>query len=122
VRALAFGEESRFLRHLGHYVSIFTIPNQLDLDRWELLYAAPGSTTNVYSTAQDRGAKALFMFASPPLRYHHHDTHRQKQLLTEAFAAASAPCGGSSSRTSGSRRATSPGWSRTRRRRSASRP
>ena len=86
VRALAFGEESRFLRHLGHYVSIFTIPNQLGLDRWELLYAAPGRTTNVYSTAQDRGAKALFMFASPPLRYHHHDTHRQKQLLTEAFA------------------------------------
>jgi 2-polyprenyl-6-methoxyphenol hydroxylase-like FAD-dependent oxidoreductase len=86
VRALAFGEESRFLRHLGHYVSIFTIPNQLGLDRWELLYAAPGRTTNVYSTAQDRGAKALFMFASPPLRYHHHDTDRQKQLLTEAFA------------------------------------
>jgi 2-polyprenyl-6-methoxyphenol hydroxylase-like FAD-dependent oxidoreductase len=86
VRALAFGEESRFLRHLGHYVSIFTVPNHLHLDREEVLYAAPGRTTNVYSTRQDRRAKALFMFASPPLRYDHRDTDRQKQLLTEAFA------------------------------------
>jgi 2-polyprenyl-6-methoxyphenol hydroxylase-like FAD-dependent oxidoreductase len=33
VRALTFGPESRFIRHLGYYVSIFTTANHLHLDR-----------------------------------------------------------------------------------------
>src|SRR5580698_7927152 len=33
VRSLAFGEEADFVRYLGYYVSIFTIPNYLDLER-----------------------------------------------------------------------------------------
>jgi 2-polyprenyl-6-methoxyphenol hydroxylase-like FAD-dependent oxidoreductase len=44
VRALAFGDESRFVRDLGAYVSIFTAPNHLDLDGWELMYSTPGKT------------------------------------------------------------------------------
>jgi hypothetical protein len=33
VRSLVFGDETKFLRYLGYYVSIFTIPNYLGLDR-----------------------------------------------------------------------------------------
>jgi 2-polyprenyl-6-methoxyphenol hydroxylase-like FAD-dependent oxidoreductase len=88
VRALAFGDESAFLRHLGHYIAIFTIPNHLDLDRQELLYAVPGKTTNVYSTRQDTDAKVLFLFASPPLEYDLRDTQQQKKILAETFAGA----------------------------------
>jgi 2-polyprenyl-6-methoxyphenol hydroxylase-like FAD-dependent oxidoreductase len=33
VRSLVFGDDALFIRYLGYYVSIFTIPNYLNLDR-----------------------------------------------------------------------------------------
>ncbi|MFF1410145.1 hypothetical protein ACFVX6_10185 [Streptomyces sp. NPDC058289] len=36
-----FGPEERFIRDLGYYVSIYSVPNHLDLDRWELTYVSP---------------------------------------------------------------------------------
>jgi 2-polyprenyl-6-methoxyphenol hydroxylase-like FAD-dependent oxidoreductase len=85
VRSLAFGDESRFIRDLGCYVSIFTAPNRLDLDRWELLYAVDNRTTNVYSTRQDANLKAAFWFASEPLAYDRRDRAEQQRILTDAF-------------------------------------
>ena len=85
-RALAFGPEARFVRHLGHYISIFDVPNHLDLDRWELTYVGPGRTALVYSTAADAGAKAMFLFSSPPLDYDHRDREQQQRLLASAYA------------------------------------
>ena len=85
VRALEFGHESEFIRHLGHYIAIFTTSNHLDLDRWELLYAAPGRTTNVYSTRRDTSAKALFLFSATTLSYDYRDTEQQKKILAERF-------------------------------------
>lgn len=87
-RRLVFGEESRFARHLGHYISICTVPNTLGLDREEAVHAAPGRTANVYSTRQDTGAKALFMWSSEPLAYDHRNVAEQKELLTRAMAGA----------------------------------
>ena len=86
VRALAFGPEEKFLRSLGHYVAIFSVPNMLELDRWETIQAEKGRTLNVYSTRQDVEAKAAFMFKSPELEYGRRDTARQQQLLAEVFA------------------------------------
>ncbi|TMR93095.1 FAD-dependent monooxygenase [Nonomuraea basaltis] len=87
-RRLAFGEESEFARHLGHYISICSVPNTLGLDREEAVHAAPGRTANVYSTRQDTGAKALFMWSSEPLAYDHRDQGAQKELLVRAMAGA----------------------------------
>jgi 2-polyprenyl-6-methoxyphenol hydroxylase-like FAD-dependent oxidoreductase len=86
VRALAFGPEEKFLRSLGHYVAIFSVPNMLELDRWETIQAEKGRTLNVYSTRQDVQAKAAFMFAAPTLEYGRRDTARQQELLAEVFA------------------------------------
>ena len=87
VRALAFGEESRFVRDLGCYVAIFTTPNHLELDGWELMHnAPPGKTAGIYPMRDATEAKAMFYFASPPLPYDRDDVGRQKQLLAEAFA------------------------------------
>ncbi|MEV6611638.1 FAD-dependent monooxygenase [Kutzneria sp. NPDC051319] len=86
VRALAFGPEEGFLRSLGHHIAIFSVPNLLDLDRWETIQAEKGRTLNVYSTRQDTQAKAAFMFASPDLAYDRRDTARQQQVLAEVFA------------------------------------
>jgi 2-polyprenyl-6-methoxyphenol hydroxylase-like FAD-dependent oxidoreductase len=85
VRALAFGPEAAFIRHLGHAIAIFSVPNHLGLDRWELLYAAPGKTVGLSSTRRSPDAKAMFIFAAPPLD----DGGRgRQQLLAETFAGA----------------------------------
>ncbi|MFD8087053.1 FAD-dependent monooxygenase [Kitasatospora sp. NPDC059722] len=85
-RDLAFGPENRYVRDLGHYISIFSVPNRLDLDREELTYVGAGRTVLTYSTARDTGAKAMFLFASEPLTYDHRDRAEQQRLLASAYA------------------------------------
>jgi 2-polyprenyl-6-methoxyphenol hydroxylase-like FAD-dependent oxidoreductase len=85
-RALAFGDESRYVRDLGYHVSIFSVPNHLSLDRWELTYVGPGRTALTYSTARDAGAKAMFLFATGAQRFDHRDRALQQRTLTDAYA------------------------------------
>ncbi|KQV13814.1 FAD-dependent monooxygenase [Kitasatospora sp. Root107] len=86
-RALAFDrDESRFIHDLGYYIAIFGVPNHLGLDREELTYVGPGRTALTYSTAQETGAKAMFLFASEPLEYDRRDRARQQELLAAAYA------------------------------------
>jgi 2-polyprenyl-6-methoxyphenol hydroxylase-like FAD-dependent oxidoreductase len=86
VRRLAFGPESRFVRHLGAYVAVFSVANHLDLDGWELLYSVPGKTAGIYPVRHGTEARALFFFAAPPLAYDRHDLDQQKRLLADSFA------------------------------------
>jgi 2-polyprenyl-6-methoxyphenol hydroxylase-like FAD-dependent oxidoreductase len=86
VRALAFGDELEFVRDLGAHVSIFTTPNHLDLDGWELMYSTPGRTAAMYTARHNTEAKAMFFFASEPFPYDRHDIGGQKKILAEAFA------------------------------------
>jgi 2-polyprenyl-6-methoxyphenol hydroxylase-like FAD-dependent oxidoreductase len=86
VRKLTFGNESQFIRHLGAYISIFTTPNFLDLDHWEVYYYAPGKYVSIYSARELTKAMSLFTFLSPPLHYDHHNIGQQKKLLADAFA------------------------------------
>jgi 2-polyprenyl-6-methoxyphenol hydroxylase-like FAD-dependent oxidoreductase len=86
VRALAFGEESRFIHDLGHHISIFTVPNHLGLDRTEMMHPAPGRSVGMYSTRQSTDAKAMFLFTSPADPYDRRDVTEQKKLLAKTFA------------------------------------
>jgi 2-polyprenyl-6-methoxyphenol hydroxylase-like FAD-dependent oxidoreductase len=86
VRGLAFGPESGFIEHLGLYLSVFTIPNDLELDHWQLIYVTPGKSVTVTSARGNREARAIFFFASEPLGYDHHDRRQQQGLLAAAFA------------------------------------
>lgn len=86
-RGLAFGDERQFVRDMGYYVSIFSVPNHLNLDRWELTYVGAGRTALTYSTAKDTGAKAMFLFASEPIAYDHRDRGQQQRILAGAYAA-----------------------------------
>jgi 2-polyprenyl-6-methoxyphenol hydroxylase-like FAD-dependent oxidoreductase len=88
VRGLAFGPEARFLRHLGLYLSVFTIPNDLGLDHWQLIYVTPGKSVTVTSARGNREARAIFFFASGPLDYDYRDRGQQQELLAAAFAGA----------------------------------
>jgi 2-polyprenyl-6-methoxyphenol hydroxylase-like FAD-dependent oxidoreductase len=81
---MALGETP--LSHLGAYISIFTVPNHLRLDREEVMYSEPGRLVFAYSTGPDDAAKAGFTFASGPLNYDRRDVAAQKQLVKDAFA------------------------------------
>jgi 2-polyprenyl-6-methoxyphenol hydroxylase-like FAD-dependent oxidoreductase len=86
VRALAFGDESRFIRDLGYYVAIFTTANHLKLDHTGRFYSVPGKTAGMYSARGNTEAKAMFIFASPPLNYDRRNMEQQKQILADTFA------------------------------------
>ena len=86
VRSLAFGPESPFIRHLGLYLAIFTTPNDLGLDHWQLIHAVPGKSVTFTSARENTEARAIFFFASPPLDYDHHDTRQQQDILASAFS------------------------------------
>ncbi|MCP2259979.1 2-polyprenyl-6-methoxyphenol hydroxylase [Streptoalloteichus tenebrarius] len=86
VRRLTFGPEERFAHDLGLSVAIFTVPNHLDLDRWELVSSGVGRVVNVYSVRQDAHAKAQFFFRTPEKPYDRRDVRRQQEILVEAFA------------------------------------
>ncbi|MCX5200558.1 FAD-dependent monooxygenase [Streptomyces sp. NBC_00237] len=86
-RRLTFGDEQQYRRHLGAYISIFTAPNDLNLDRHEAYHALPDKLVCAYSSRGQTTAKNMFVFASPELSYDHRDTAAQKRLLTDAFAA-----------------------------------
>ncbi|MFI0981237.1 FAD-dependent monooxygenase [Streptomyces sp. NPDC021093] len=85
-RRLAFGDEQRFRRHLGAYISIFTAPNDLGLDRHEAYHALPDKLVCAYSSRGEQTAKNMFVFASPEVAYDHRDTAAQKRILTRTFA------------------------------------
>jgi len=87
-REFAFGEESRFVKQLGHAVSIGSVPNHLRLDRWELIYSRPGRTVNLYSTGKDADAKALFLFTADELDYDRRDLAQQRKILRTRFTGA----------------------------------
>jgi 2-polyprenyl-6-methoxyphenol hydroxylase-like FAD-dependent oxidoreductase len=86
VRALAFGTESRFIRDLGYYVAIFTTPNHMNLDHTGRFYNVPGKAAGMYSARDNTEAKAMFLFASPPLDYDRRDIDQQKKILAGTFA------------------------------------
>jgi 2-polyprenyl-6-methoxyphenol hydroxylase-like FAD-dependent oxidoreductase len=85
VRSLAFGDEANFVRYLGYYVSIFTIPNYLHLDRSGLYYGTLGKKVGIFSGRDQTEAKASFFFATPPLSYDRRDTEQQKSILRDHF-------------------------------------
>jgi 2-polyprenyl-6-methoxyphenol hydroxylase-like FAD-dependent oxidoreductase len=85
VRSVVFGEESKFIRYLGYYVSIFTVPNYLGLDHAGLYYGSPGKKVGIFSGGDAQEAKASFFFASEPLDYARRDVVQQKQILREHF-------------------------------------
>lgn len=85
-RGMVFGPEADFARHMGYYISIYTIPNLLELDHWELDYNTPGTVAGSYSARENTEAKAIFAWASDPIDYDYRDVLQQKKILAETYA------------------------------------
>jgi 2-polyprenyl-6-methoxyphenol hydroxylase-like FAD-dependent oxidoreductase len=86
VRRLAFGPEASYIRHLDTYLAVFTTPNYLDLDHWQLFHQTPRSMAGIYSARHNTEARAVMGFESAPLDYDHRDVAQQKSILAEGFA------------------------------------
>jgi 2-polyprenyl-6-methoxyphenol hydroxylase-like FAD-dependent oxidoreductase len=85
VRGLVFGNEARFVRDLGLYLCVYTVPNYLKLDRMEMQYSELGRVAAIWSSRGDANAKACFGFAAPSVRIDLHDRPHQQQVLTDVY-------------------------------------
>ena len=87
-RRLVFGPEEPFLRYMGGYVAIMTIPNFLGLDHWQTFYMGGGSAGAGLIGLDGSGtARAYLGFESEePVEYDYRDENAQKRLLAERSA------------------------------------
>ena len=86
VRRIVFGEESQFLRDLGMYLCVYSVPNYLDLDRMEIQYSEVGRIAAIWCTRDDPHAKACFGFAAPSQPIALHDRAAQEQAVRTVYA------------------------------------
>lgn len=86
VRRLAFGLESRFVRHLGYHVAGWDVPNHLGLDGEALMYNVPGKLASIGGHHLDRTrAATMFVFAAEQLDYDRRDLKQQQKLIADAY-------------------------------------
>ncbi|MEU4688522.1 FAD-dependent monooxygenase [Actinoplanes sp. NPDC023714] len=74
------------LDHLGAYISIFEVENDLGIEREEIMYTEPGRLIFAYAMGAGEPARIGMTFASEPLGYDRRDIAAQKDLLRAAFA------------------------------------
>lgn len=87
VRRLVFGPEASYLKHLGGYLAVYTVPNYLELDRRMLMHPAIDKLVGTYSVHQTGQARALFLWRRPEqFSYDYRDIDQQKDLLRQEFA------------------------------------
>ncbi len=85
VRRIVFGNEPRFVRELGLYLCVYTVPNYLNLDRIEVQYSELGRVAAIWSSRGDANAKACFGFAAPSIHIDLRDRAQQQQVLSEVY-------------------------------------
>jgi len=85
VRKLIFGDESNFSKEFGVYVSVFSIPNFLNLTACEIEYHSPQRYVNVYRDRNDPNAKAAIAFSLPE-PFSSRDPKEQKRMMEKVFA------------------------------------
>jgi 2-polyprenyl-6-methoxyphenol hydroxylase-like FAD-dependent oxidoreductase len=83
VRALAFGPETDYLKHLGVYIATLPLDGETGTDL--VMYNTPGRAVAIHPAGGHPGA--AFMFRAPQIpQFDHRDLDQHKRLLTEAYA------------------------------------
>ncbi|MEU8813496.1 FAD-dependent monooxygenase [Actinoplanes sp. NPDC048796] len=80
VRALAFGPEPDFVRPLGGYGALFTVPAPDDLNHWAHMYNAPGGRVALIRPTVEGRAMAALNFLSRT-RYGRLSREEQQRLI-----------------------------------------
>lgn len=86
VRSLVFGPEPEFIKHLGLYLAIFTVPNFMNLGMDGLFYGSLGKRVGVFGASAGAEARVSLYFTSDLLNYDYRDIAQQKQIVREHFA------------------------------------
>ncbi|WP_318306635.1 FAD-dependent monooxygenase [Amycolatopsis solani] len=86
LRAMVFGPRERFVRHLGHVLAFYSVPNEFGLDRWLLEYQEPGRSAMLRPIGDATRAMAMFSFTAPAFDVDHRDVEAQKSLLRAQVA------------------------------------
>ena len=88
LRAMVFGPHERFVRHLGHVMAFYTVPNEFGLDRWLIDYQESGSgrSAGLRPIQDATRAMAMFSFPAAGLDVDYRDVAAQKRLLRERMA------------------------------------
>ncbi len=85
VRALAFGPETDYLKHLGVYIATLPLDGEAGTDL--VMYNTPGRAVAIHPAGGHPGA--AFMFRAPQIpQLDHRDLDQHKRLLCDAFAGA----------------------------------
>jgi 2-polyprenyl-6-methoxyphenol hydroxylase-like FAD-dependent oxidoreductase len=77
VRRLVFGSEEQFVKRLGTHAAIFTVPNFLDLDYWQIWHYGDSTMAGIYSARNNTEARANLAFMDTDLRIDYRDTETQ---------------------------------------------
>jgi len=86
VRGLAFGPESQFIKKIATFMAIFTVPNFLDLDYWQMFHQSDTTMAGVYSARDNTEARAMFGFMDRELKLDYRDTAAQFAELDRRMA------------------------------------
>jgi 2-polyprenyl-6-methoxyphenol hydroxylase-like FAD-dependent oxidoreductase len=86
VRRLVFGPEENFIERLGTHAAIFTVPNFLDLDYWQMWHYGDSTMAGVYSARNNAEARAMVGFMDTDLRIDYRDTAAQFAELERRMA------------------------------------
>lgn len=83
-RRLAFGPEEDFMRYMGGYVAVMTIPNFLGMDHWQTFLMAGDAGAGLIGMDEDASARAYLGFqVEDPIDYDYWDVAAQKHLLAD---------------------------------------
>jgi 2-polyprenyl-6-methoxyphenol hydroxylase-like FAD-dependent oxidoreductase len=87
VRRLTFGDESRFVRHLGPYAAIWDLPGEMFAPGTGFMYSHAGRTAMVERPADGSPARAFMAFVHPsPGTVDRHDADAVLAAVRDAFA------------------------------------
>lgn len=84
-RRMVFDKDEYDIVNLGSYLSIFSIPNYLNLSHTEVLCEANQKLASITSDKDPRIAQAAFMFRSENVLNNIRDENQQKQFLRDTF-------------------------------------
>jgi 2-polyprenyl-6-methoxyphenol hydroxylase-like FAD-dependent oxidoreductase len=85
VRALAFGPETNYLKHLGVYIATLPLDGETGTDL--VMYNTPGRAVAIHPAGGHPGA--AFMVRAPQIpQFDHRDVEQHKRLLCDAYAGA----------------------------------
>ena len=88
LRTMAFGPRERFVRHLGHVLAFYSVPNEFGLDRWMIEYqeSESGRSALLRPIQDATRGMAMFSFPSADFDVDYHDVAAQKRLLRDRMA------------------------------------